>query len=174
VLAKLARKRPTPLVGGRRATWAAGVVYALGQANFLFDPARARRVTADQLSDAFGVAKATMSGKARLVRDLLRIDFFSPEFQRADVAAENPMIWMLEVNGLVVEAPSMSRSRTSASNSRWPASSSSPASAATTVATTAQPTRRRTPGGPPAERQLRLGRRHRRDTLASSHPWCAD
>jgi hypothetical protein len=48
-----------------------------------------------------------MSGKARLVRDLLRIDFFSPEFQRADVAAANPMIWMLEVNGLVVDARSV-------------------------------------------------------------------
>jgi len=38
-VAKLARKRPSPLVRGRRATWAAGVVYALGQANFVFDPA---------------------------------------------------------------------------------------------------------------------------------------
>jgi len=36
--AKLARKRPSPLVGGRRVTWAAAIVYALGQANFLFDP----------------------------------------------------------------------------------------------------------------------------------------
>ena len=38
-VAKLARKRPSPLTAGRRATWAAGVVYALGQANFVFDPA---------------------------------------------------------------------------------------------------------------------------------------
>lgn len=30
---KLARKRPSPLSGGRRATWAAGIVYALGQAS---------------------------------------------------------------------------------------------------------------------------------------------
>lgn len=29
-VAKLARKRPSPLQAGRRATWAAGVVYALG------------------------------------------------------------------------------------------------------------------------------------------------
>jgi len=45
--AKLARKRPSPLVGGRRATWAAGIVYALGQANFLSDPASEPCVTAD-------------------------------------------------------------------------------------------------------------------------------
>ena len=37
-VAKLARKRPSPLQVGRRATWAAGVVYALGHVNFLSDP----------------------------------------------------------------------------------------------------------------------------------------
>jgi Domain of unknown function (DUF6398) len=103
-VAKLARKRPSPLTAGRRATWAAGVVYALGQANFLFDPASQPHVTADQLSEAFGVAKSTMGSKARQVRDLLRISPFSLEFQRADMAAQNPLIWIIEVNGLAVDA----------------------------------------------------------------------
>jgi hypothetical protein len=103
-VAKLARKRPSPLLAGRRATWAAGVVYALGHVNFLSDPASEPCVTADQLSAAFGVATSTMSGKARQVRDLLRISHFSPEFQRADVVALNPLAWMIEVNGLAVDA----------------------------------------------------------------------
>lgn len=103
-VAKLARKRPSPLSGGRRATWAAGVLYALGQVNFLFDPASQPYATAEQLSQAAGVAKSTMSGKAKQVRDLLRIGHFSPEFQRAGVAARNPLVWMIEVNGLVVDA----------------------------------------------------------------------
>jgi hypothetical protein len=103
-VAKLARKRPSPLQAGRRATWAAGVVYALGHVNFLADPASEPCVTADQLSAAFGVAKSTMSSKARQVRELLRISHFSPEFQRADVAAQNPLAWIIEVNGLAVDA----------------------------------------------------------------------
>lgn len=103
-VAKLARKRPSPLHAGRRATWAAGVVHALGQVNFLSDPASEPCVTADQLSAAFGVAKSTMSSKARQVRDLLRISHFSPEFQRADVAAQNPLAWIIEVNGVAVDA----------------------------------------------------------------------
>lgn len=103
-VAKLARKRPSPLSGGRRATWAAGVLYALGQVNFLFDPASDPCATAEQLAQATGVAKSTMSGKAKKVRDLLRIGYFSPEFQRADVAAQNPLVWMIEVNGLAVDA----------------------------------------------------------------------
>jgi hypothetical protein len=103
-VAKLARKRPSPLQTSRRATWAAGVVYALGHVNFLSDPASEPCVTADQLSAAFGVAKSTMSSKARQVRDLLQISHFSPEFQRADVAARNPLAWIIEVNGLAVDA----------------------------------------------------------------------
>jgi len=104
VVAALARKRPSPLSGGRRATWAAGVVYALGQANFLFDPSSEPCVSADQLGEAFGVAKSTMGSKARQVRDLLQVGYFSPEFQRADVAERNPLRWFIEVNGLVVDA----------------------------------------------------------------------
>ena len=102
-VAKLARKRPSPLTAGRRATWAAGVVYALGQANFVFDPASEPCVTADELSEVFGVAKSTMGSKARQVRDLLRISPFSPEFQRAHVAAQNPLKWIIEVDGLTVD-----------------------------------------------------------------------
>lgn len=103
-VAKLARKRPSPLQAGRRASWAAGVVYALGHVNFLSDPASEPCVSADQLSAAFGVAASTMSSKARQVRDLLRISHFSPEFQRADVVAQNPLAWIIEVNGLAVDA----------------------------------------------------------------------
>jgi hypothetical protein len=103
-LAKLARKRPSPLRGGRRVTWAAGVVYGLGQANFLFDPTSEPCVTADQLSEAFGLAKSTMGSKAKQVRDLLRISPFSLEFQRADVIDRNPLIWIIEVNGFAVDA----------------------------------------------------------------------
>jgi hypothetical protein len=108
VVAKLARKRPSPLLSGRRATWAAGVVYALGQVNFLSDPSREPYLTADELSDAFGVAKATMGTKAKQVRDLLKMDYTTPEFMRADVADDNPAVWFVEVDGLVMDARSLS------------------------------------------------------------------
>lgn len=68
------------------------------------DPASEPHVTADELSEAFGVAKSTMGSKARQVRYLLRISPFSPEFSRADVAAQNPLMWIIEVNGLAVDA----------------------------------------------------------------------
>ena len=45
-----------------------------------------------------------MGSKAKQVRNLLRVDHFSPEFQRADVAAQNPLVWIIQVNGLAVDA----------------------------------------------------------------------
>jgi Domain of unknown function (DUF6398) len=108
VVAKLARKRPSPLLSGRRATWAAGVVYALGQINFLSDPSREPFLTADELSEAFGVAKTTMGTKAKQVRDLLKMDYVTPEFMRADVADDNPAVWFVEVDGLGMDARSLS------------------------------------------------------------------
>ncbi len=107
VVAKLARKRPSPLLSGRRSTWAAGVVYALGQVNFLFDSSREPHLTADELSAAFEVAKSTMSSKAKQVRDLLKMSYFTAEFLRADVIAENPMVWFIEVDGLAMDSRSL-------------------------------------------------------------------
>jgi hypothetical protein len=67
-VAKLARKRPSPLLSGRRGTWAAAVVYALGQVKFLFDASSEPHLTADDLSTVFGIAKSTCSGSRRCDR----------------------------------------------------------------------------------------------------------
>jgi hypothetical protein len=107
VVAKLARKRPSPLLSGRGATWAAAVVYALGQVNFLFDSSSEPYRTADDLSAAFGVATSTMSSKAKQVRDLLKMSYFRAEFLRAEVVAENPMVWFIEVDGLAMDSRSL-------------------------------------------------------------------
>jgi hypothetical protein len=106
-VAKLARKRPSPLLTGRRGTWAAAVVYALGQVNFLFDRTQEPHSTADELSAAFDVAKNTMSTKAKQVRDMLKMDNFSAEFQRAGMIAQNPAIWFIQVDGLMMDARSL-------------------------------------------------------------------
>jgi hypothetical protein len=103
-VAKLARKRPSPLLSGRHGTWAAAVVYALGQVNFLFDASSEPYLTADDLSAAFGIAKSTMGSKAKQVRDLLKMDHFTTEFMRAELIAQNPLVWFIEVDGLVVDS----------------------------------------------------------------------
>jgi hypothetical protein len=104
VVAMLARKRPSPLQSGRAPTWAGAVVYALGQVNFLFDSDTKPYATADDLSAAFGVAKSTLSAKAKQVRDLTKMSLGAVEFLREDMIEASPMIWFIQVDGLIVDA----------------------------------------------------------------------
>lgn len=103
MVGKLGRKRPSPLVRGDLRIWAAGVVYAVGQVNFLFDPAQSPHATADQLSVWLGVKKTTMSNKARLIRDTLKLTSLDLEFMRRDLIAANPLTWLLQVDGILVD-----------------------------------------------------------------------
>ena len=104
VVAKLARKRPSPLQSGRPATWAGGVVYALGQVNFLFDRSSEPHVTHDDLADAFGLSKSTLSQKAKQIRDILKMSWSAPEFLSAAMTDYSPMVWFIEVDGLIYDA----------------------------------------------------------------------
>ena len=45
-----------------------------------------------------------MSSKAKLIRDGLKISYFEPEFLRADEIADNPLIWMITIDGLSYDA----------------------------------------------------------------------
>lgn len=102
--ARLARKRPTPLAGGRVETWAAGVVYVIARANFLFEPGRPLHVGADTIADAFGVAKGTASGKATRIEQALGLTSFEPELLHGTVAEQHPLTWLIAVDGFVVDA----------------------------------------------------------------------
>ena len=104
VVGKLARKRPSPLVRGDLRIWAAGVVYAVGQINFVFDPAQNPHATADQLSGWLEVKKTTMANKAAMIRDVLRLRPYDSEVTRQDLVDSNPLTWLLQVDGLLVDA----------------------------------------------------------------------
>ena len=53
--AALCRKRPSPLASGQPRTWARGIIYVLGQLNFLSDKASQPYMTmAKQIDDAAG------------------------------------------------------------------------------------------------------------------------
>jgi hypothetical protein len=107
VVAKLARKRPSPILSGRATTWAGAAVYALGQVNFLFDSASKPHATADDLSAAFGVSKSTLGAKAKQVRDLLKMDLGAVEFLREAMVEASPMVWLIQVDGFVLDARNM-------------------------------------------------------------------
>lgn len=107
LVAKLARKRPSPLVRGDLRIWAAGVVYAIAQVNFLFDPAETPHATVDELSEMLNVKKTTMANKARIIRNAVSLNHLDPEFSRHELVERNPLTWMLQVDGLLVDARSL-------------------------------------------------------------------
>lgn len=105
--AALSRKRPSPLDQGQTASWAAGVLYALGQVNFLFDQNTEPHLAATELCDAVGVSQSTGQRLARNIRDALDLRPLDPDWSLPSKIDENPMAWMIMVNGMFVDARDM-------------------------------------------------------------------
>ncbi|HMJ34527.1 MAG TPA: DUF6398 domain-containing protein [Baekduia sp.] len=104
LVARLARKRPSPLARGDVRIWAAGAIYAVGQVNFLFDHTQPPHLTARQLAEALGVVQTTMANKAGIINRLLDIGVFEPDLTRVAVIEQHPMAWLVDVGGFIVDA----------------------------------------------------------------------
>ncbi|HEX8695264.1 MAG TPA: DUF6398 domain-containing protein [Longimicrobium sp.] len=108
--ATLSRKRPSPLEGGRPKSWAAAIVYALGQVNFLFDPTQTPHLEARRLCELMDVGQNTVAGKAKEIRRLLRIGTADPRWWRPSRIGENPLAWHVQLsNGMIVDARHLPR-----------------------------------------------------------------
>jgi hypothetical protein len=104
LLARLARKRPSPIVRGDARIWAAGAIYAVGRVNFLFDRTQTPHLTAEQLAEALGVVKTTMANKAGMINRMLDIGIFEPDLTRVVMIEQHPMAWLVEVDGVILDA----------------------------------------------------------------------
>lgn len=107
LIGRLARKRPSPLVRGAPGIWAAGVIYAVGQVNFLFDPSQRPHLSADQLAERMGVVKTTMANKAALINRNLDIGIFEPGLTTPAMLEQHPLAWIVEVDGFLVDASTL-------------------------------------------------------------------
>lgn len=102
--ATLCRKRPSPLVQGKANTWACGIIHALGMVNFLYDSSQTPHVPSRQIAESFGISMSTMQSKSKQIRDLLNISQLDPDWTLPSMMEKNPMAWMIQVNGLIVDA----------------------------------------------------------------------
>jgi len=103
-LAALCRKRPNPLTSGNPGTWACAVLYALGQINFLSDKSAKPYMAMADLCAHFGIAASTGGNKAKLVRKALGMGQFDHNWMLSSHVASSGMVWMIEVNGFIVDA----------------------------------------------------------------------
>jgi hypothetical protein len=107
--AALCRKRPSPLTSGQPRTWAAGIVYVLGRVNFLSDQSSYPHMATADLCRACGVSESTLHGKARTIEGALAVSSLDLRWTLPSLAERNPLTWMAEVNGLLIDLRCMPR-----------------------------------------------------------------
>ena len=98
--AGLCRKRQSPVVSGKKETWACAIIYALGQVNFLSDKASTPCMSMQEVCTGFGVGASTGGNKAKTVRDALGIKMFDHRWMLPERLADNPAVWMVQYKGL--------------------------------------------------------------------------
>jgi hypothetical protein len=61
------------------------------------------------IDKAFGVAESTGQGKSKLIRKMFKIRNFDPKWTLPSRMDDNPVVWMLNVNGLLMDIRSAPR-----------------------------------------------------------------
>lgn len=107
--AALCRKRLSPVTLGQSRTWACAIIYVLGQINFLSDRSTKPYMTMADVCAAFGVGQSTASAKARVISQTLNTHQLDPEWSLQRLLDLNPLVWMAEINGIVVDLRQMPR-----------------------------------------------------------------
>ncbi|RCV65501.1 hypothetical protein C5S53_03410 [Methanophagales archaeon] len=102
LIRKMSRKRNVPYLAGRIEIWAAAVIYALGQINFLFDRSFEPYATHDDICDHFGTKKSTTSQKAKFIRDMFKMRYGNDEFLTERNKKDEPFSKSMMINGLIV------------------------------------------------------------------------
>jgi hypothetical protein len=69
--------------------WAGAVLCAIGEVNFLFNPAQRPHLKFDELSRLTGVSKSALATRARSIMNLLRIMPLEPAYCRRERLTQN-------------------------------------------------------------------------------------
>jgi hypothetical protein len=96
-------QKDSPVLNGKTEGWAAGIVYALGRVNFLDDPSQTPHMKSKDIAEGFRVSMATMQAKAKVIREGLDLVPFHPDWCLPSKMDDNPLVWMLEVNGFLMD-----------------------------------------------------------------------
>jgi hypothetical protein len=86
--------------------------------NFLFDATQTPHIPASQIWEHFGLSASTMQAKSKQIRGLVGMSQRDPEWTLPSRMEKNPLVWMLEVNGGVVDVRSAPRAIQAAGDPR--------------------------------------------------------
>lgn len=77
--------------------------------NFLFAPGKAPHLTAGELCALFGVGQSTGAARAGEIRKTFKMYQLDPEWCLPSKLDQNPLVWMIEVDGFIVDVRHTSR-----------------------------------------------------------------
>ena len=100
---KLGRKRPSPLLHGSPNAWASGIVRAVGGVNFLHDKSQTPYMRSTDIDHYLGTSPSSGAAKLAAIRKMLKIYQLDPNWTLPSRLDDNPMVWMLEVNGFLMD-----------------------------------------------------------------------
>ncbi len=100
---KLGRKRPSPLLHGSPNAWASGIVRAVGGVNFLHDKTQTPYMRSTDIDHYLGTSPSSGAAKLAAIRKMFRMHQLDPNWTVASNLEKNPMVWILQVNGLMVD-----------------------------------------------------------------------
>jgi Domain of unknown function (DUF6398) len=100
---KLARKRPSPLLRGSPDAWASGIVRAIGWVNFLGDKSQTPHMRLIDIDAYFGISESTGAARLAAIRKLLKLVPLDPNWTLPSRLEDNPLVWMLSVNGFLMD-----------------------------------------------------------------------
>lgn len=92
-----------PVLKGKPASWAGGVVHALGVVNFLHDTNQSPHMTSAEIAEGFGLSQGTIVSKSKLIRDTLDMGPFDPGWCTRAMIEHNPLIWMIQIDGIAID-----------------------------------------------------------------------
>jgi hypothetical protein len=96
-------------VSGKPNTWACGIVRTIGWVNYLDDRSQMPHMKLTAIDKAFGVGESTGQGKSMLIRKMLKIRTMDPSWSLPSRIDKNPAVWMIQVNGFLVDARFLKR-----------------------------------------------------------------
>jgi hypothetical protein len=102
-MAVVACQGDLPVTRGKPRSWAAGIVYSVGWVNFLSDPSQDPHMKTANFAKAIGVSEATIMAKSKVIREDLNLMPLDPSWCLPSRIEDNPLAWMVEVNGLAID-----------------------------------------------------------------------
>ena len=77
--------------------------------NFLDDSSQKPHMKLTAIDKAFGVGESTGQGKSMLIRKMFKIRPMDPAWSLRSRIEQNPMAWMIQFNGFLVDARILKR-----------------------------------------------------------------